>query len=1817
MFDKDVNIDKKQKSLIDSYRILHPEYAKFSDAEILSVMNTTLDSVKINEDEKISAFWNSQNDDFIPTGIEFNKTQNKNAQNKDLIFKAKNGKIHNLNKAFKNRIKKSEKTLQKAEEENGFIGKMWSGFKNMTGIGDSSDKVRELHKQEKNLLNQFNSNPKKRANIFKELTGEEYTKENLSKFIEGEIKLQSELALQGYTEGQDMASDIAGDIVSGIAAMGLYSAAVAAVPVTGGLSLAAATITGAGAAILGGSTIKMGLKYADAKSGNREYNSSQRDAVTGAFSGILAPVTAGLGGAIGKTVATKLGIEVFKQGAKGINIGTNAGVRLGLKPLTSVSPIFKKGIKEKVKSVLLNPAGYSYGGTLGKQIMAYGTEMASDGALGGAIDTSFRTAYDGGEIDDILLAGLEGGIGGFFLAPVIGGGMKGAGKAGHLLGNKYKEFNYRNDAVKELTKFEHQKTGITTSVNKQLLKTAKNSNIKQSQNIFKLFKQSTKQLFAKEGKPRFKPDEFNKFLSEIKNPFLKENPELAENILKEIAEMRVKSHYKGFDDFYRFGDNELTDILKLVNEKNFDIFQQMLRSKNKEYTYNDSSFAEILKLYSAYDSEISLKVIKMLETNRYFANEVNYLSQFLKLVKQYPDEMNFITYDFHPKQVEKIFPVNLEVTTAFIKRIQNCTPEERELIEVLLSPKNTGGQAEIGMLLKILDSDIGLNNKQIITYLKTTDSFDSTTIDKVLEHFSEIKDKKFEYGKKSVYKKDKPMTKQDMFNYVRALGVSEEECKIFCEFEIAEPVIKLLDLDDISEGMIFGGANKVQIIKSLTIFFESGVNNENVQLISMLHSIVGYINKENFEIYKLNNKNANFGNFMNDLNIEITNTECQSICSTVRKLTGKDVYYKDLRTINVNIMKVMNLTEEEITASIKKLNELNLIKDDSNIITLLVYSKELQNIKITPELREFAQYLSNNKFIEEGSVIDILSSVQAINNQMTKTKISFAKELIENMNINQGNVPNIIKNLSENNSELLAKQLKFLKNIENKYADEMVVLSKMIKSETLEEFKIYENLFNCLNKSENINTDLLYSIVNFDDTATKLELADFAVKLLNKNFREIDISSVLHTVQMLNIDKKHEFISLYLKGIDADLGSLKDIYEDIILLQISDAKHLNLKDRLSLYDKLSSINNKEQEVLKQIGYNYKSLLDTIINTIGLKRQIISMNPEQNQLFIKHFIANNNSKAEKILQNFDFSQFGKDGLPLKYARSSFNSNVEAIIKSLPQNEVEIILQHFGLVRGAAGFDGLPNNAVFKNETISKEGIAAAGKIQKEIEKFVLNNEVMISDKETKEVLDGLVKGFPEFTSIIGKKQHGTHDYSIDIHTLKVLQSAMNNPLYKTLNDKDKTILKYSILLHDLGKKGGIRDEGHASLSADYCWSILDRYTFPAGVKDRIIDIVDNHHWFEKYNTGNATAENIAVRCRRPEDLKIYEIFAKSDLENVNSTFHFERTGTKSPEEFNLFMQNKYLPVEKAVNKIYENANFIFDSQFIHRGKLFPTTEIEINGKKETFRVLDFSKLAEGENLEKYGFAPEVTRDNARFVVHMTDPDFSSLETVFRLTETPVFQSTWSSSLVQMSNNYTYWGKNIGVIFDIPQANYSEAFWGNSHTGNEKGLDAFQNFLFKSRKIKKEDINGKTKTWDVRHYVKDNFIEEMIKMGYNLTETEYATLSKYLFGKKYLSQIRQDIQLGEKIISAKDLKTALEKSRDALFYGNEHSEIVPINPKVKGIFAKTANLKDCPEEVLRFAQEHDLPIILMKPVDKKSGNVDKNFVNAALNATKQTK
>ena len=303
------------------------------------------------------------------------------------------------------KLNNQEKRLKKTKKEQGFIGKGWDWLKNKTGIGDSSDKAQMQINAERDMLKQLRQpNAKIDQKQFEKITGQKYTKANLEKFKKGEFS-QASQKVAGYQEGQEMAVDVVADVAAGAASFTIYTLSIAAAPFTGGGSIALGGALAAGT----GALVKTSVKYADAVSGGRKYtlNDAKKDASTGAVSGLLAPITAGAGGAIGKTVATKLGLQTIKTVGKEI-----------------AEDVVENGFKQTLKTSMMSPGAFKYVGEgAGKKILAYGSEVVTDGVLNGGIDNSFRTAINGGSFSDVAKATGEG----VLFAPLIGLGMKGTG----------------------------------------------------------------------------------------------------------------------------------------------------------------------------------------------------------------------------------------------------------------------------------------------------------------------------------------------------------------------------------------------------------------------------------------------------------------------------------------------------------------------------------------------------------------------------------------------------------------------------------------------------------------------------------------------------------------------------------------------------------------------------------------------------------------------------------------------------------------------------------------------------------------------------------------------------------------------------------------------------------------------------------------------------------------------------------------------------------------------------------------------------------------------------------------------------------------------------------------------------------------------------------------------------------------------------------------------------------------------------------------------------------------------------------------------
>lgn len=264
-------------------------------------------------------------------------------------------------------------------------------------------------------------------------------------------------------------------------------------------------------------------------------------------------------------------------------------------------------------------------------------------------------------------------------------------------------------------------------------------------------------------------------------------------------------------------------------------------------------------------------------------------------------------------------------------------------------------------------------------------------------------------------------------------------------------------------------------------------------------------------------------------------------------------------------------------------------------------------------------------------------------------------------------------------------------------------------------------------------------------------------------------------------------------------------------------------------------------------------------------------------FVDGFVYGNNAECENFVKNYDFAQYKKSGIPLKYSRKEFKNDIENITLKMTKENEGKLLEKFGLTKNQ-DIDGIAHLAPTNN---SEEN-----SIKKAIKRYYFENESLIEDSGAKDSMDLILKGLPEFFMTCGKVQHGSHNYSVDIHTLKVLQDSMNSKEYSTLSDEGKGVLKLAILMHDFGKKGEVVTPEHPLTSRKNAEEILKKFNLPNEMKGRILNTIENHHWFERYNRGFIDANGVKDIFKTPEDLTIAKIMAKADFENINETLHRE-------------------------------------------------------------------------------------------------------------------------------------------------------------------------------------------------------------------------------------------------------------------------------------------------------------------------------------------
>lgn len=193
------------------------------------------------------------------------------------------------------------------------------------------------------------------------------------------------------------------------------------------------------------------------------------------------------------------------------------------------------------------------------------------------------------------------------------------------------------------------------------------------------------------------------------------------------------------------------------------------------------------------------------------------------------------------------------------------------------------------------------------------------------------------------------------------------------------------------------------------------------------------------------------------------------------------------------------------------------------------------------------------------------------------------------------------------------------------------------------------------------------------------------------------------------------------------------------------------------------------------------------------------------------------------------------------------------------------------------------------------------------------------------------------------------------------------------------------------------------------------------------------------------------------------------------------------------------------------------------------------------------------------------------------NIKGLENVYTLND-PSYQGYLCTSYVSINNRSTYRNNKFGVSVEAEQVNIANAASMNQGSGYGKDFARFSNTII-----------GVDETSQYR-----NLIPSAIKKALSLTDDEYSNLFAQVQKYKYVSQLDniQEIKIGEKTFTGTQVKTAILEADDLMMTPTKsHNEANLYSPKVNAVIAKVDSLDKVPQELLDFAQAHNLPIYLL--------------------------
>lgn len=586
---------------------------------------------------------------------------------------------------------------------------------------------------------------------------------------------------------------------------------------------------------------------------------------------------------------------------------------------------------------------------------------------------------------------------------------------------------------------------------------------------------------------------------------------------------------------------------------------------------------------------------------------------------------------------------------------------------------------------------------------------------------------------------------------------------------------------------------------------------------------------------------------------------------------------------------------------------------------------------------------------------------------------------------------------------------------------------------------------------------------------------------------------------------------------------------------------------------------------------YCNLLNKLAKSIGIDTKPLTA---QQKAFFEQGLHNLDNSIKGV-------DFNKVELELKIPRSEFVAKVTDAMKTLEPLEQRKVMDYYGFEIENGVLKGYPinlNNGDKLSEIASMKTRKVVENIRPLVIEFSEKNPIKVTNASAdfEKDLNNILQGLPELRPMIGKVQHHTHAYTLDKHTLKVLQGVVSNPKFQNLSTEDKKILSIASLLHDITKTEGVRDLAHPMESAFDAYYIIQKMNLPEEQQLKIYELIKSHNWLDRLNNPKNTpemvqqiAQDIAFDSRHTNTFELAKILCEADMKAVKKDSTFFEHHKKTLEQ----MSNL---VDRYIKRIHTTQIVLPQTEIPKASQITGGVTKSADGIKNTVIYMDNV----GNDLSAYGFAKGTTKENWRGLVHALEEE--SQMSKFNTFSTIDTEALLSTSYID-TKSYKVFRKQ-GFILDVNTNDIHAGYCSDFGTGYGKSIELLKSdYLFHGqRKTKGLERNA----WRSDRSKYRNYIPDLIKKAMGINDDEYMKLLEKIQGCKSLTDIEKvDKKFAEKLKQVFEEMESRKRSG-----GRQYNEMLVSRPKIQGVFAYDKPYERIPKFLRKYAQENDIPIII---------------------------